>query len=783
MSEDGLAFGALLKDYRLAAGLTQEALAERAGLSTRAISDLERGVNRVPRQDTLDLLARALALPPRKLVLLVAAARPQVRSADALASLAQPPHNLPIPPTRLIGRETDVTRATTLLSRDEVRLLTLTGPAGVGKTRLGLQVAEDLLERCEDGVWLVALAPVHDVSLVAPTIAQALGLRASVGQPPQELVKETIGRQQMLLMLDNFEQVAGAAPLVADLVSACPRLKLLVTSRAALHVRGEHELVVAPLEQEAAVTLFLQRAQAVQSDLAFTVENIQAAGTICRRLDRLPLALELAAAHVKVLPLPALLERMTSRFAWLRGGALDLPERQRTMHDAIAWSYDLLGEAEQRLFRRLGVFVGGCTLEAAEAICVDGGGGGEEAEAGADGVLEGMEALVDSSLLHTETPAHGMPRFTMLETIRVYAQERLQTSGEAETLARRHLTYFIHQAEDALHFGPERDEQLARLARERANVHAALAWARERQETGLGLRLVNSCGDAWFFHGMLGDLLPWFDDLLALDATAGARAASAAVRVQALYMLGESIREQGEYTRAEQLARDALDLAERASDQSGMGNALRVLGELAQGRGDRAEAARLLERGLACCREVNDMACVVLARMSLAHLARTGGDYDCATRIFEEHVALARPNASRWGLALNLSGLGMVARDQGDHRRALALFWEALGIHQTFGNLTFLAWDFEGLAPVVCALGDPERATELCAAATQFRVKAHTPRPPAEQVGYDHTLDAARAALGHEAFEQAWATGSALTGDAAVALALSSIDSLRCPSS
>jgi predicted ATPase len=729
-------------------------------------------------------------LPPRKRVLLVAAARPQVGSADAVASLAQPPHNLSVPPTTLIGRETDVTRATTLLSRDEVRLLTLTGAAGVGKTRLGLQVAEDLLDRFEDGVWLVALAPVHDVSLVAPTIAQTLGLRAGVGQPPQELVKDAIGRQQMLLVLDNFEQVAGAAPLLADLLSACPRLKLLVTSRAALHVRGEHELVVAPLEQEAAVTLFLQRAQAVQSDLAFTVENIQAAGTICQRLDRLPLALELAAAHVKVLPLSALLERLTTRFAWLRGGALDLPERQRTMQDAITWSYDLLGEAEQRLFRRLGVFVGGCTLEAAGAICgQEGETEGEEnkeAEAEADTVLEGLEALVDASLLHTETRPQGMPRFTLLETIREFAVERLHTSGEAETLARRHLMYYVHQTEEALRVVPKEsglDERLARLVRERANVHAALAWARGRQESGLGLRLAYSCGDAWFFHGMLGELLPWFEDLLALDATAGTRAASAAVRVQALYMLAELMREQGQYTRAEQLARDALDLAERAGDQRGMGNALRVLGELAQGRADRAEVARLVERGLACCRAAGDTGCVALARINLAHLARTEGDYARASRIFEEHVAIVRGLDFKWGLALNLGGLGMVTRDQGDQQRALALFQEALGIHETFGNLTYLAWDFEGLAPVVCALGDPECATQLCAAATRFRVKAHTPRPPAEQVGYDHTLDAARAALGHEAFEQAWATGSALTGDAAVALALSSIASLQCPSS
>jgi predicted ATPase/transcriptional regulator with XRE-family HTH domain len=664
MSRVAPAFGALLKDYRLAAGLTQESLAERAGLSARAISDLERGVIRMPRQETLDLLVQALELSPRKRALLIAAARPLAAEAQTLAAATHPPHNLPIPPTPLIGRESDVTRAATLLSRADVRLLTLTGSSGVGKTRLGLQVAEDVLDRFEEGVWLVALAPLRDVSLVAPTIAQMLGLRANVGQPPQELIKAALGQQQVLLVLDNFEHVGGAAPQITDLLSACPRLKVLVTSRAALHVRGEYELAVAPLEQEAAVTLFLQRAQAVQPDLAFTLENIQAATAICQRLDRLPLALELAAAHVKMLPPPTLLERLTSRFAWLRGGALDLPERQRTMRDAIAWSYDLLNQAEQHLFCHLAVFVGGCTLEAAEAIC------GEEKAEGTEKLLETLEALIDKSLLCTEALAAGTPRFTMLETIRDFALERLHASGEAETLARRHLTYYLRLAEEAARIGPAQDERDAQLWSEVTDVRAALEWARERQESGLGLQLLVACARIWYYRGMAGELVQWFEDLLAVDATTGARAASATLRVQALYGLARIAKDEGQYALVEQFAREGLELAERVCDQGGMGNALRLLGEVAEVRADLPEAIRLFERGLACSREAGDTGGVDMTLMSLGHTARAQGNYARATRLFEEALAHARAIHLTWGIANVLTGLSLVARSRRPSARA-----------------------------------------------------------------------------------------------------------------
>jgi predicted ATPase/transcriptional regulator with XRE-family HTH domain len=753
-----------LKDYRLAAGLTQEALAERAGLSARAISDLERGVNRAPRQDTLDLLSQALALPPRRRVLLAAAARPFSESISALQSAIHPPHNLPVPPTRLIGRETDVIRAASWLTRSDVRLLTLTGPSGVGKTRVGLQVAEDLLDQFEDGVWFVALASIRDISLVIPTIAQTLEILISARELPLEHLKTALRPKHMLLVLDNFEQVAGAAPQIADLLGFCPGLKALVTSRAALHVRGEHELNIAPLEQEAAVTLFLQCAQAVQSSLEFTLETIQAATNICQRLDGLPLALELAAAHVKALPLVLLRDRLASRLALLRGGAVDLPERQRTMRDAIAWSYEMLSPDEQRLFRRLATFAGGCTVLAAEAVCGD--------DTGAEAILDGLEALVDKSLLRMETLPTGIPRYTMLEVIHDFALECLQASGEAELLCRRHLAYYLRVAQEAAHLGSGQDARDSALSLETANVRRALEWARGQQETGLGLRLLVDSSRTWYSYGMAAELGRWFDDLMALEPIAGERAASPSLRVEILYGLGRFALDQGQYERLEGLAKASLALAEELDERGGMGKALWLLGIVAQSRADLPEAMRLFEQALACAHEVGDASGVDMALISLGHVARAQGDYVRATRLLEEVLAHARAIHMTWGVANTLTSLALLARDQGDYARALALARESLTLHVAFGNKTYLAWNFEGIATIASGLGQHARATQLSAVAERLRQEVSAPRPPDEQQRYDQVLAAARSALGGAAFEQAWENGGALKSEVAMTLAL-----------
>ncbi|MDF2760135.1 MAG: hypothetical protein K0S99_2769, partial [Thermomicrobiales bacterium] len=429
--------GELLRQHRIAAALSQEALAERAGLSVRAIGDLERGVHQVPRLETVRLLADALALGEARRAELLAAAHPQVRaSVDRQRERSQSPARLPVPPTRLIGRETEVAAMGHLLAQDDVRLMTVTGPGGVGRTRLALHAAADLLGTFPDGVWFVDLAPVADPALVPAAIAQVLGVRAEGSQPLVQVLSAFLRAKAMLLVLDNFEHVLDAAPVVSGLLRDAPGLKVIATSRAPLRLRGEREIPIAPLpvpdprcheslehlSHYDAVRLFVARAQDARPDFTMTNETAPAVAEICARLDGLPLAIELAAARVKLLSPPALLSRLDRRLPLLTDGARDAPARQQTLGSTIAWSYDLLSPSEQALFCRLTVFARGIALDAAEdAVNLSGD----------VDVLSGLAALVDESLLRESESVLGEPRFTMLETIREFGLDALTESGEA----------------------------------------------------------------------------------------------------------------------------------------------------------------------------------------------------------------------------------------------------------------------------------------------------------------------------------------------------------------
>ncbi|MDP9356600.1 MAG: helix-turn-helix domain-containing protein, partial [Chloroflexota bacterium] len=523
------ALGPLLRGFRRAAALSQEELAERAGVSARAISDLERGQRASAHLDTLRRLADALGLAPEDRGRLIGAAQASrldvTRSSarpDPLPDRGRPAVRLPTTLTSFVGRGREVEQVIALLRRADVRLVTLTGPGGVGKTRLALRAAAELLDHVPDGAWFVDLTPLADPALVPAAIAVVLGVREAGGQPLVETLAVALRDKQLLLVLDNCEHLLDAAPVVAELLRACPGLTVLATSRAPLRLRGEREVAVPPLGLPAtarpapeeiarseAVRLFVERARAHEADFALTEANAPAVAGIVRVLDGLPLAIELAASRIKLFPPTALLRRLERRLTLLTGGARDLPARQRTLRDAIAWSHDLLTEEERLLFRRLAVFAGGATCEAAEAVADP---------AGELGVVNGLAVLVDQSLLRKEDDPDGEPRYRMLETVREYALERLDASGEEAAVRDRHAAWCLALAEaaGAVLWTTYDPGVVARLEAEHPNLRAALTWFAQASDGEALLRIGATLGRFWYVAGHAREGRGWLERALAL---------------------------------------------------------------------------------------------------------------------------------------------------------------------------------------------------------------------------------------------------------------------------
>src|SRR6266849_4408728 len=557
-------------------------------------------------------------------------------------------HNLPAQLTPLIGREQEVAATCTLLRCPDVRLVTLTGTGGVGKTRLALQVATVLLDAIADSVCFISLAPISDPGLVIPTIAQALDLKESGAQPLPDLLKAYLKDKHLLLVLDNFEQVLPAAPHLTDLLAFCPALNLLVTSRATLHVQGEHEYSIPPLAvpdlkhlsepealtQYASVALFLQRAQAVKPAFQVTSVNARPIAEICVRLDGLPLAIELAAARIKLFPPQALLKRLEHRLQVLTSGAQDIPVRQQTLRNTIQWSYDLLSTQEQRLFRRLSVFVGGCTLEALEALCGSPGNEGTAVQ-----VLDGVTSLIDKSLLQQTEQEGEEPWLLMLETMREYGLEMLATSGEMEFTRQAHAQYYLLFAEKVgpKLFGAEQQQWYTRLEREHANLRTALHWLLERKEAELTLRLSDALWWFWLTHNHLSEGRQWLER--ALSESEGGMAP---VRAGVLNGLGLLLLNQGDYEQAERRSEESVVLYRELGDMVGMARPLHHLAIMDFDRGKLTRARSLLEECLARFSEGGDKVGRAYALCHLAWVYSEQGEYDKAYSCAEESLTLAR---------------------------------------------------------------------------------------------------------------------------------------------
>ena len=761
-------FGALLRRYRLAGGLSQEALAEGASLSVRAIRSLEHGERHAPYRGTVGALVSALGLAgPEQAAFEAAVSRSRGQRATAPPAAEAAFVPLPLPPSPLIDRRAELQTALELLRGNTVRLLTLAGPGGVGKTRLALEVAHESRAAFPDGVRFFDLSAIRDPELVLPTIAQALGLPEHGTRSPLVTLQAHLQERHTLLVLDNLEQVLAAAPQLAELLAACPRLRLLVTSRVRLRLRWEHTLPVPPLalpdpdvpptaEDLAAlpaVALFVERAQASSSTFTLTATNGPAVATLCRHLEGLPLALELAAARANVLAPSQMLTWAEQRLPALRWDAPDLPTRQRSLRATLAWSYALLPAAEQALFRRLAVFAHGWTPEAAEAVT-------GMRELGLD-ALEGQARLSDASLIQVRPADDEEQRFGWLEMVREFAAEQLRASGEQAALERQHAAYYLALAERAAPAlrGPEQGVWFRRLQREHANMRAAFGWAARQGEAESELRLASSLVDFWWQHGYWREGQAWLDDALARcpDRRDGPRQ-------KALEGLGLLTAYLGEYAVGAARLEEALTLAKELGEEHRFALTLGWLGVVAYLHGQ-IERWPALAAELEAARPRADPWNLSFALIGLGLLAHEAGEQSTARMYLEEALAARRREGNQAAMATALGGLVLVAQAQGDSARAVGLLTEGLQLAREVGYPRVLARYAHIALGVTAAWAAPAALARLLGAADAQRARALFPLSPRHQAAYEQLVAAVRRDLGEEAFAAGWAAGRALSVD------------------
>lgn len=729
------AFGARLKQLRQQHGLTQEMLAERVGYAAETIRKIESGLRR-PSHQVATKLAEEFGIAPAECANFVHLAREApdqqaagltVQAAAVTFPVTPVPNNLPRPLTPLIGREQEVLDAQQRLLCEEMRLLSLVGPGGVGKTRLALEVAAGLTGQFDDGVVFVNLVPIDDPELVIPTIADLLDIGEEGGQPRLERLKAGLHARQMLLVIDNFEQVVGAAPYVAELLAACPGLKALVTSRELLRVRGEHVLPVLPLAlpdiaqatttelwRSAAVQLFSARAQAVNPAFVITDANLLTVAELCQRLDGLPLAIELAAARITLFSPEAMLARLGREPKLCTGGPRDLPARQQTLWNTIAWSYDLLTPSEQQLFRRLCVFTGGRTLDAIEAVC----------RAAGDSVLDivdGLASLSNKSLLRQVVMPDGEPRFLMLETIWKYGLEQLEQSGEAETTRRAHAHYYtqlVAQAERQL-WGAGQEQALARLEQEHNNLRAALTWYLARDE-GV-VPALDMAGCLWRFWNIRGH---WSEGLRWLEQALERRAQTDPKHIWlALHGAGNLALDLGDYPRARAYYEESLAVTRCLDKPNAIANSLLNLSVAILYQGQLEEAITLQEQALAIHREQNNLIGIALALHNLAGMFEKQRDYQRAAAYAEQSLALYQQLGDSRGTAWAIHDLALLAHRRGSYERARQLLDECEAIYYRLESKNDLAQVLNDLGELVAEQGDTKAARVLYSESLKLAVE------------------------------------------------------------
>ena len=668
-----------------------------------------------------------------------------LRQDESLTRRPLPQSNVPVPVSTLVGRRRELEEVTSAL-RGPTRVLTLTGPGGSGKTRLAVEAAKALSEELADGAFFVALDAIRDPALLLPTIAEAVAVKESGDRTLAESLAERLAGRQALLVIDNFEQLAEAAPILAELLESAPGLSFLVTSRSALRISGEQEYPLDPLDLEDAVALFVERAQGADPRFQLTDENTGPVQEICARLDGLPLAVELAAARTKLLPPDAMLALLDERLDLLSRGARDLPERHRALRETVAWSYDLLGPDERTLFVQLSVFGGGFTLESAVAVC--------------DASLDGVATLLDDSLLERDGP-----RFKMLETIREYALEQLAEEQEPDDVRRRHAQHFLKLAEsDPV---PEQAAWLARMDAERDNFREALSWSTRTRESSLGLRLAASLWEFWWVRGYLAEGRGWLDEALLRG-----RSAAPELRARALHASGSLATRQGDYEAAGALFQESLAIWEDLEDAAGTARSLLSMGTVAAEQGDQARAIELSERAAQLYDESGDQRGHALAISNLGGIALERGEYAKAASLSEQAYGLFETLEDSEGMAFALVNKGFAALSEKEHDRAIELLRQAL---RRLAELEFrdvIGYCFEGLAAVLAFTQRPEEAARLLGAAEALRESLGVGLAPAEQTTHDETVAAIRGSLDEDRFNGAWLRGREMPLDEAVAYAL-----------